>query len=376
MKTQNILLKDFFQAYYQKLFAGKQLHSKPARIYAFVIALVLSFSFEFSGMALGQSPGSGTRRGTNLSGDVKVDESKVKDAKPTTFDVILYAKSGEVVGRQKVGNNGRYRFLNLFNGEYDIAIEVENSEIARIPLVITGGGGPATGQYTDEVRQDLELQWTPGIGGRAAKPSTVSAGDFYERKEPNKDRFLKAQASFDKKEFESAITLFKQIVTDDPQDFQAWSELGTVYLVQNNLNEAEKTYQKATEIRPTFFLALMNLGRLRLKQKNYEGAITALEQAVAVQPTSAETNYLLGGAYLQIKKGSKAVGYLNEALRLEPIKMAEAHLRLATLYNGAGYKDRAAAEYEAFLKKQPDYADRKKLEQYIEANKAKSSNKP
>src|SRR5258706_12101219 len=131
MKTQNILRKDSFQAYYQKLFAGKHLQSKSAWIYAFVIALVLSFSFEFSGMALGQSPGSGTRRGTNLSGDVKVDESKVKDAKPTTFDVILYAKSGEVVGRQKVGNNGRYRFINLFNGEYDIAIEVENSEIAR-----------------------------------------------------------------------------------------------------------------------------------------------------------------------------------------------------------------------------------------------------
>jgi hypothetical protein len=32
-------------------------------------------------------------------------------------------------------------------------------------------------------------------------------------------------------------------------------------------------------------------------------------------------------------------------------------------------KDKAAAEYEAFLKKKPDYPDRKRLEQYIAQNK-------
>jgi tetratricopeptide (TPR) repeat protein len=77
-------------------------------------------------------------------------------------------------------------------------------------------------------------------------------------------------------------------------------------------------------------------------------------------------------AYPQIKKGSKAVGYLNEAIKLDPAGKADAHLLLAALYNGAGMKDKAAAEYEAFLKQKPDYADRKKLEAYIDVNKAKT----
>jgi hypothetical protein len=47
----------------------------------------------------------------------------------------------------------------------------------------------------------------------------------------------------------------------------------------------------------------------------------------------------------------------------------EAHLRLAWLYNAAGIKDKAALEYEELLKKRPDYPDRKKLEEYISANK-------
>jgi hypothetical protein len=49
--------------------------------------------------------------------------------------------------------------------------------------------------------------------------------------------------------------------------------------------------------------------------------------------------------------------------------MAEVHLRLALLYHNAGMKDKAAAEYEAFLKQRPDYDQRKTLEDYISANK-------
>jgi hypothetical protein len=49
--------------------------------------------------------------------------------------------------------------------------------------------------------------------------------------------------------------------------------------------------------------------------------------------------------------------------------MASAHLRLAALYNAAGIKERAADEYQEFLKKKPDYPDKKKLEQYIAQHK-------
>jgi tetratricopeptide (TPR) repeat protein len=113
----------------------------------------------------------------------------------------------------------------------------------------------------------------------------------------------------------------------------------------------------------------MDLGRVRMAEKKYEAAVEPLTGALKISPTSAEADYLLGEAYLQMKRGSKAVGYFQDALKLEPIKMADAHLRLAALYNGAGLKDKAAAEYERFLKKKPDYPDRKKLERYIAENK-------
>ncbi len=304
----------------------------------------------------------GRSTGFTLFGDVEVTGEAGSDARAHWFDLLLYTRSGVLLDRQKVGSKGRFRFLNVPAGDYDLVIEFENAEVARSQVRLVG--------VPTDFRQDLALEWRPGpFAGKANKPEVLSAEDVYNRNAPNQDRFEKARAAFDKKDYELAVGLLRQIVTQDRSDFQAWSELGTAYLVQNNLTEAESAYLTATEIRPAYFRALLNLGKVRLLKKDFDGALAVLTQAVNVKPTSAEANYYTGEAYLQLKKGSKAVTYLYEALKLEPLKMADAHLRLAALYNAAGVKDKAAAEYEQFLKKRPDYPDRKKLEQYISANK-------
>ena len=306
-------------------------------------------------------PGRGS--GFIIFGDIEVTGQGAEE-KPLTFTLILYSRTGIILDRQRVGSKGRYQFNNVGEGDYDIGVEFEENEVLRMHIKLNG--------MLTRFRQDIALEWRSGAPAtRADRPPTVTAEDAYDHKGPNKGRFEKAEEALDKKEFDKAVALLTQITADDPQDFLAFSELGTAYMSQRNPAEAEKAYLRATEIRPTFFLAVLNLGRVRLQQKNFEGAITALDRAVTIQPTSAEANYRLGDAYLQIKKGSKAVGYLNEALKLDPKGKADAHLLLAALYNGAGLKDKAAAEYEAFLKQKPDYADRKKLEAYITANKVK-----
>jgi len=296
-----------------------------------------------------------------LYGDVNVDESKATGVNRLTYDVILYNLSRQVIARQTVSSNGRYRFNSLPSGTYDLVVELENTEIGRIRVDMVS-------PLKTDFRQDISLELKPAIGS-PVKAASVSIEDYYKRSSANQKLFDKAQAATDKKKYGEAATLLNELLANDPKDFQAWTELGTVHLIEQNLTEAEKAYAQAVEVRPKFFLSQMNLGRTRLMQKNFEGAISALSAALEVKATSADANYYLGEAYLQVKKGSKAVGYLNEAIKLDPVGKADAHLRLATLYNAVGMKDKAAAEYEAFLKKKPDYADRKKLEQYITQNK-------
>jgi tetratricopeptide (TPR) repeat protein len=105
---------------------------------------------------------------------------------------------------------------------------------------------------------------------------------------------------------------------------------------------------------------------VRSSQRKFEEAVEPLTKAVELQPTSGDANYFLGECYLQLKKGSKAIPYLNEAAKLG---RPDAHLRLGWLYNAAGMKDKAALEYEEYLKKNPDYPERNKLKEYIAANK-------
>src|SRR2546427_387478 len=86
----------------------------------------------------------------------------------------------------------------------------------------------------------------------AVKGQAISAEDFYNRLPPNNDKYENAEQAFGNKKYDQAISLFKQIVTDDPADFQAWSELGTVYLTQKKTNDAEAAYLHALEARPSF----------------------------------------------------------------------------------------------------------------------------
>lgn len=301
--------------------------------------------------------------GHTLFGDFKIDEGKSGGVKPQTFFILLYTPSGVLLSRQTVGNNGRYRFNDVANGEYDIVVEAENQEAARVRVVLMD-------RTKTEIRHDLNLEWRvrPGAQGQG-NVGSISATDDYIRRPENHAQLRKAQEAIKKKEYKDAIVLLRRILAVDPKDFVVWTELGTAQYKQGDIGEAEKSYLNAIQEKPSFLLALLNLGKLRMSEKKFEGAIEVLTRAVEVQAKSSDANYFLGEAYLQVKKGSKAVGFFEEALRLDPIEKAEAHIRLAALYRGAGLKDKAVAEYEKFLAKKPDYPDRKQLEQYISENK-------
>jgi len=295
-----------------------------------------------------------------LFGDIKVDEREATGSAMATFQVLLYTEAGSLLMRQTVPANGRYRFLDLRNGRYEVVVEFENREIARVVVSVNS-------PFKTDFRQDVELQWKSISTGK--KASVVSAADFYSRSPVNAALLRQAMQATEKKQYDRAISLMRQIVDADDRDFPVWQELGTNFFITKTYFEAESCYLKALQLKPDFVPAMVNLGRLRIVVKNLNGAIDVLSRAVKLQPASPEANYFLGEAYLDAKLGSKAVPYLNEAIKLDPETMADGHLLLAALYNASGLKDKAAAEYSAFLKQRPNYSDRKKLEAYISAAK-------
>lgn len=320
----------------------------------FLLLLVALMTFVF--------PGKATAQNSNYSiwGEVRITGGASDSSAPTGATIVISRVGTGEVGRQNVSSGGRYRFTNLSEGDYDITVEAEGREITRVRLnILPGTLAPFYG-----FRQDFEFSWKTRSTDSPA--SVISAADAYTRSAANQALYQKAQDTIARKKYDQAIDLLKQILESDKADFQVWTLMGTVYGVQEKPADAEKAYLTAIETKPTFALALINLGRLRMAQRKFEEAVETLTRMVELQPQSGEANVMLGEAYLQLKKGSKAIGYLNEAARLG---RPEAHLRLGWLYNAAGMKDKAAVEYTEFLKKVPDYPDRKKLEEYIGASK-------
>jgi tetratricopeptide (TPR) repeat protein len=281
----------------------------------------------------------------------------LRPGEPRPQVIVTLLVNGADMGRSVANDDGYYYFLSRPTDGSTLMVSVGGVEIGRQPVYSSRGE-----------RYDMAVNWTQGIGQDKA-PGVISVRDAYTgRSQANQNLFDKASAAAKTGNANEAIKLYNEIVTNDPNDFVVWTELGTLYFTTKKNNDAEKAYKTALELKPDFAVALLNLGKLHLSQNKLEPAIESLAKAVEAEPNSPETNHFLGEAYLQARRGSLAVGYLNKAIELAPIEKAEIHLRLAALYHGANLKDRAVEEYKAFIAKVPDHPERKQFEKYIKDN--------
>lgn len=269
---------------------------------------------------------------------------------------VVYSDQRQPALRQVITRSGNYCFRRQGNGGI-ILIDVEGIEVTR--KNVSDIGEPRQ-------REDFELL-VPQIQQNAA-PGVISTRFARTPNDKTTDLYKKAGEAESNKQSKQAIYLVKEIVSIDPEDFVAWAKLGSLYVAANQQKDAEAAFARSLELRPDYPTALINFGMLRAFQNQFETAVALFERAVASDPKSAIAHRLLGESYLQIRKGSLGLAALDKALELDPRGQAECHLLKARLYDLAGAKNLATAEYKAFLKKVPDHTDKKKFEKYIKDN--------
>src|SRR5438093_1328401 len=113
MRTWHRPLNRSSQGQEQKTQGTDEILSRRTWRYAIVAAVAFAFIAEISTASFAQLRSSTTsKRGFNLSGDVKVGESQAAgDQMPAVLDVILITKGDQVYARQRITPNGRYRFM-------------------------------------------------------------------------------------------------------------------------------------------------------------------------------------------------------------------------------------------------------------------------
>ena len=117
---------------------------------------------------------------------------------------------------------------------------------------------------------------------------------------------------------EIALSMYRKMITDDPNDLNANLGLGVLLSKMDGENsiEASKALQKVVRRNPNHYEAQVTLGKNLIKQKNFKEAIVHLEKAASLKPENPEPLYQLVIAYRRAGMAEKSK---NAAKRVKEI---------------------------------------------------------
>ncbi|MFQ5429996.1 MAG: tetratricopeptide repeat protein [Phycisphaerae bacterium] len=187
-------------------------------------------------------------------------------------------------------------------------------------------------------------------------------------------------------DYRSELTMWRDIVTQQPHNARAWDSLGIALSRADRPAEAAEAYRKAVACDPESVQAHANLGKVLARLKRFDEAITAYQRAIELgddrvdlrhslavalassgrteaaislyrevvsrQPAHPMARYNLALALAAVNRLDEAAEQLNEHLRHRP-RDVTAHYDLATLLARRNKLIPAVAEYEAVLRLNP-----------------------
>ena len=116
---------------------------------------------------------------------------------------------------------------------------------------------------------------------------------------------------------EEALKSYQKASSDDlfREAYIAWNDIGWIFLLQDKLPEAENALNRSMALNSGFCNPHTNLGELRSKQKKYPEAVKELQQAIQLCPYLPRAHRLLGLEYNRQGKTKEACSEFNQALR-------------------------------------------------------------
>jgi Flp pilus assembly protein TadD len=166
-----------------------------------------------------------------------------------------------------------------------------------------------------------------------------------------------AEAAIEKNDFTSAEPLLKKALDKDPNNYQAWFDLGFVLNRLNRPDESIAAYRKSVAAKPDVFESNLNLG-LMLARANNSEAESFLRAATTLKPTDhmeeGQARAWLSLAHLlEAKTPNDAFQAYRKASELTPID-PEPHLSAGLLHEQQKEFSDAEAEYKQVLTLDPN----------------------
>lgn len=118
--------------------------------------------------------------------------------------------------------------------------------------------------------------------------------------------------------FIDRLSFWNKAVSDSPQSAFVNNNLGSMYYLDGNLNQAQKYYFEAARLNPNQELVHNNLGLVAFNLDKFEIAESEYKKEIAINPSYDITWSNLGLLYLKTKRPDMAIGAFNKALQINP----------------------------------------------------------
>jgi tetratricopeptide (TPR) repeat protein len=155
-------------------------------------------------------------------------------------------------------------------------------------------------------------------------------------------------------DFSQARQYLEQTLRLKPNYPEAWNNLGMIAAQLDQPGEAIANFQKSLELRPAYVTALLNLGNVYRRQRDFENAQKCFDQAIRIQPDDAEVNYSFGMLYAQQDQLQQASNYFERAIALRPDHV-EALNNLGIIFAREQNFAQAEEEFKAGIHSAPQF---------------------
>ncbi|PIR92840.1 hypothetical protein COT99_04080 [Candidatus Falkowbacteria bacterium CG10_big_fil_rev_8_21_14_0_10_43_10] len=232
-------------------------------------------------------------------------------------------------------------------------------------LSVPGGGESLTPEKREKLQLNIQQAIKEGEAAISLAPNSVIAwealGAIY------RDVRLIAAGSID-----PAIRYFKKASELEPSNPILLTELGKLYLANNQTNEAAAAFSKATEQKDNYFEAYVGLAKTYDALGQADKALVILEDVIRRQP-NPEVVYESGRLYYNQNKIDKAIERFNQAIQMYP-EYANAIYSLGLAYQKKGDKINALEQFNQVLKLNPENEGVKAvIEELVGENKAEEA---
>jgi serine/threonine-protein kinase len=132
--------------------------------------------------------------------------------------------------------------------------------------------------------------------------------------------------------YKDAASEFDLATTYEPSSDDAFRDLAKAYQLLGRMDEAERTLQKAIQIRPQYWRGYYQLGVLYSNNARYDEAVSQFKRATELAPDTPRAWASLGGAYIHAGDFEKAISALQRAISIRPNWGGYSNLGTAQLY--------------------------------------------